>query len=64
MLYTVVTPSLTRVLELGGAEEVTELPRTWAMMKPSWAGRLTELFTELGGSIDDEVETNLQRMEI
>ena len=64
VLYTVVTPSLTRVLELGGAEEVTELPGTWAMMKPSWAGRLTELFTELGGSTDDEVETNLQRMEI
>ena len=62
MLYTVVTPSLTRVLGLGGAEKVAELLGTWAMMKPSSAGRLTELLTELGMSVDDEVATNLQRM--
>ena len=59
MLYTVVTPSLIKVL--WRLEDVTELLRTWGvMMKPSLAGRMTTLLGELGVNIDDEVGKNLQ----
>ena len=61
VLYTVVTPSLIRVLwglEVG----VTGLLRTWGvMMNPSLAGRMTALLTELGVNIDDELDKNLQQ---
>ena len=59
MLYTVVTPSLIKVL--WRLEDVTELLRTWGvMMKPSLTGRMTTLLGELGVNVDDEVGKNLQ----
>ena len=59
VLYTVVTPSLIKVL--WRLEDVTELLRTWGvMMKPSLAGRMTTLLGELGVNVDNEVGKNLQ----
>lgn len=65
VLYTVVTPSLIRVLWGLEVEVTGGLLRTWGvMMKPSLAGRITALLTELGLNIDDELDKSLQQIKI